>query len=59
MTAPDLTFYNEGGLVLRHEPVLAPTMLPEGSAADLRVKPSNHRVADIHPRDHLIAIFTY
>jgi len=46
-------------LVLRCVPVLGPTMQPEGSAADLKVKPSNHRVADIHLRDHLIAIFTY
>ena len=39
-------------------PVLAPTMLAGGSAADTGVKPSDHRVADIHLRSHLIAKFT-
>ena len=39
-------------------PVLGPTMQPEGSAADIRVNPSDHRVADIHSRGHLIARFT-
>ena len=34
-------------------------MLPEGSAAGIRAKPSDHRVADIHPKDHLITRFTY
>ena len=31
---------------------------PEGNAADIRVNPSDHRVADIHPGGHLIARFT-
>ena len=33
-------------------------MLPEGCAADIRVNPSDHRVADSHPRGHLVARFT-
>ena len=33
-------------------------MLPEGCAADIGVKSSNYRVADIHLRGHLIATFT-
>ena len=41
------------------EPVLVPTVPPEGSAAGIRVKPFDDRVAVIHPRDHLIVIFTY
>ena len=40
------------------EPVLGPTMQPEGSAADIRVNLSDHRVADMHSRGHLIARFT-
>ena len=44
LTAPDLTFLI-GGLILRCGPVLVPI------AADIRVKPSDHRVADIHPRE--------
>ena len=40
------------------EPILIPTTLPGGSAADIRVKPSNHRVAGMHIRGHLIARFT-
>ena len=40
------------------EPVLVPTMLSEGSAAGMRVNSSDHRVADIHLRGHLIARFT-
>ena len=39
------------------KPVLAPTMLPEGSAADIRVNLSDHRVAEIHSRGHLIVRF--
>jgi len=34
-------------------------MLPEGSAADIRAKPFDHGVAEIHPRDHLVARFTF
>ena len=30
-------------------------MLPEGSAADIGVNPSDYRVADIHPGGHLLA----
>jgi hypothetical protein len=45
-------------LSLGCEPVLVPTMLPGGSAADIGVKPCNGRVADIHLRGHLIARFT-
>jgi hypothetical protein len=56
---PRLDFSNEGGLFLRCEPVLVPTMLPGGSAADIRVMSSDHGVADTHQRDHLIVIFTY
>ena len=40
------------------EPVLVPTMSPEGSAADIGVKLSDYRVAVIHLRGHLIAKFT-
>ena len=40
------------------EPVLVPTMSPEGSAADIGVKLSDYRVAIIHLRGHLIAKFT-
>ena len=43
---------------LRSEPVLVPIMLPEGSAADIGVNPSDYRVADIHPGGHLIARWT-
>ena len=50
-------FSGEGVLSLRCGPILVPTMLPGGSAADIRVKPSNHRVADMHIRGHLIARF--
>ena len=46
------------GLVLRCEPVLVPALLPGGSAADIRVKLSDSRVADIHLRGQLIARFT-
>src|SRR5258706_14265357 len=51
-------FSGEGGLILRCEPVLVPTMPPGGGAADIRVKPCNSRVVDIHLRGHLIARFT-
>ena len=40
------------------EPVLVPTMPPDGSAADIGVEPSNHRVAYIHLRGHPIAKIT-
>ena len=40
------------------EPLLVPTRLPGGSAADIGVKPCDSRVADIHLRGHLIARFT-
>ena len=46
-------------LNLRFEPVLVPTMLPEGSAANIGVKPSDHRVADICMRGYLIAKITF
>ena len=52
-------FSNEGGLILRCEPVLVPIVPPEGSAAGIRVKPFDNGVADTHLRDHLIVIFTY
>ena len=52
-------FSNEGGLILRCEPVLVPIVPPEGSAAGIRVVPYDHGVADTHPRDHLMVIFTY
>ena len=48
----------EGWLILGVSPVLVPTMLSEGSAAGMRVTSSDHRVADIHLRGHLIARFT-
>ena len=48
----------EGVVEPRCEPILGPTMQPEGSAADIRVNPSDHRVADIHSRGHLIARLT-
>ena len=51
-------FSGEGVLCLRCELILVPTTLLGGSAADIRVKPSNHRVADMHLRGHLIARFT-
>ena len=47
------------GLILWCKPVPVPNMLPGGSAADIRVKPSDSRVADIHPRGQLIASFTF
>ena len=34
-------------------------LVPGGSAADIRVTPSDYRVAETHPRDHLIARFTF
>ena len=40
------------------KPVLGLTMLPGGSAADVKVNLSDSRVSDIHPRGHLIARFT-
>jgi len=52
-------FSNESRSILRCGPVLVPTMLPEGSAADIRAKPFDHGVAEIHPRDHLVARFTF
>ena len=55
---PRHDFSQEGVLNLRCEPVLAPTMLPEGSAADIGVNPSDYRVADIHPGGHLMARWT-
>ena len=33
--------------------------MPGGNAADIRVKPSDYRVADIHLGGHLIARFTF
>ena len=51
-------YYHKGVLDPRCKPVLVPTMLPEDSAADIGVKPSDHRVADLHPGGHLIARFT-
>ena len=47
-----------GALTLWCTSVLVPTMIPGGSAADIRVRPSDSRVADIHLRDQLIAQFT-
>ena len=44
----------EGWLILGVSTVLMPTMLSEGSA----VTSSDHRVADVHLRGHLIARFT-
>ena len=58
MTAPDMTFLGRGVLSLRCGLILVPTMLPGGSAANIGVKPSDHRVADMHIRGHLIARFT-
>ena len=55
---PRHDFSQEGVLNLRFEPVLVPTMLPEGSAADIGVNPSDYRVADIHPGGHLITRWT-
>ena len=40
-------------------PILVPTMLPGGSAADIRVKPSDSRVAEIHLRGHQIVRFAF
>ena len=44
--------------ILRCGSVPEPTMQPEGSAADIEVKPSDNRVADVHLRGHPIAKFT-
>ena len=52
---PRHDFSQEGVLNLRSEPVLVPTVLPEGSAADMGVNLSDHRVVDIHPGGHLLA----
>ena len=52
---PRHDFSGEGVLNLRCEPVLVPTVLPEGSAADMGVNLSDHRVVDIHPGGHLLA----
>ena len=52
-------FSREGVLTLRCGPVLVPTMLPGGSAADTRVRPSISRVPDIHLGGHLIARFAF
>ena len=50
--------FSRDGLSPRCEPILVPTMLLGGSAADIGVKPSSHRVADMHLRGHLMARFT-
>ena len=50
-------FPKQGGLTLRCQPVLVPTVPPGGGAADIGVNPCNYRVGDIHLRGHLIARF--
>jgi len=46
-----------GVSILRCEPILVCTMLPGGSAADIRVMAFDSREADIHIRGQLIAKF--